>query len=58
LTWHNRAIPSDEIWVKICGDKKRESFKLNMQLVKTEKPYSMKKTALISDFKAGDTKMN
>jgi len=27
LTWHNGAIPSEEIWVKLGGDKGRGSFK-------------------------------
>ncbi len=35
LTWHDGAIPSDEIWVKLGGDKGRGSFKLNLQLVNT-----------------------
>ena len=31
LTRHG-VIPTDEIWLKISGDKGRESFKLNIQL--------------------------
>ncbi len=27
LTWHDGAIPSNEIWVKLGGDKGRGSFK-------------------------------
>ncbi len=58
LTWHDGAIPSNEIWVKLGGDKGRGSFKLNLQLVNTSHPNSMKGTALLSVFKAGDTVTN
>ena len=58
MTWHDGAIPSDEIWVKLGGDKGRGSFKLNLQLVNTANPNSMKGTALLSVFKAGDTTTN
>lgn len=58
LTWHNDAIPADQIWVKLGGDKGRGSFKFNLQLVNTEKPNSMKNTALVSVFKAGDSTTN
>ena len=36
----------------------RGSFKLNLQLVNTFNPNSMKKTALLSVFKAGDSTTN
>ena len=58
VTFHNGAIPSDELWVKLGGDKGRGSFKLNMQLVNTTKPNSMKRTTLLSVFKAGDSTTN
>ncbi len=58
MTWHDGAIPSDEIWVKLGGDKGRGSFKLNLQLVNTAHPNSMKGTTLLSVFKAGDTVIN
>ncbi len=58
LTWHNGAIPSNELWLKICGDKGQGSFKLNLQLVNTHHPNSMKNTHLISIFKAGDSTAN
>ena len=58
MTWHNGAIPCDEIWVKLGGDKGRGSFKLNLQLVNTTNPNSMKGTTLLSVFKAGDTTTN
>ena len=56
--WHNGAIPSDELWVKLGGDKGRGSFKMNIQLVNTKNPNSMKRTALLSVFKAGDSTTN
>ena len=52
LTWHNGAIPSDEPWVKGRG------INLNMQLVNSTKPNSMKRTTLTSVFKAGDSTTN
>ena len=32
LTWHD-TIPSNEVWVKLGGDKGHGSFKINMQVV-------------------------
>jgi len=58
LTWHNGAIPSNELWLKIYGDKGCGSFKLNLQLVNTHNPNSMKNTHVISIFKAGDSTTN
>ena len=43
---------------KLGGDKGRGSFKLNMQLVNSTKPNSMKRTTLLSVFKAGDSITN
>lgn len=58
LTWHKGAIPANEIWVKLGGDKGHGSFKLNLQLVNTAHPNSIKNTCLLSVFKAGDTTTN
>ena len=58
MTWHGGSIPSNELWLKLGGDKGRGSFKLNMQLVNTFNPNSMKKTTLLSVFKAGDSTLN
>lgn len=58
LTWHDGAIPADEIWVKLGGDKGRGSFKFNIQLLNTKHPNSIKNTVLLSVFKAGDTATN
>ena len=32
LTWHDGAIPADEVWVKIGGDKGGTTLKANFQL--------------------------
>ena len=58
LTWHNGAIPSDEIWIKLGGDKGRGSFKLNMQVVNIPHPNSIRNTSLVAVFKAGDRTVN
>ena len=55
LTSHGGTIPQDQLWVKLGGDKGRGSFKFNIQLVNTENPNSVKNTALLSVFKAGDS---
>ncbi len=58
LTNHGGAIPQDELWIKLGGDKGRGSFKFNFQLVNTPHPNSVKKTVLVSVFKAGDSTSN
>ena len=55
---HHGAIPEDELWIKLGGDKGRGSFKFNFQLVNTLHPNSVKKTVLVSVFKAGDSASN
>ena len=54
LTWHEGAIPDDELWVKLGGDKGRGSFKFQMQLVNVEHPISVRNTSLLAVIKAGD----
>lgn len=44
--------------MKLGGDKGRGSFKFNIQLVNTATPNSVKNTALLSVFKAGDSSTN
>ena len=51
-------IPSNELWLKLGGDKGHGSIKLFLQLVNTSNPNSMKNTLVISVFKAGDTTAN
>ena len=58
LTWHDGAIPSEEVWIKLGGDKGHGSFKLNLQVVNTTHPNSIKNTTLVAVFKAGDSIVN
>ena len=58
MTWHDDTIPANEIWIKLGGDKGRGSFKLNMQVVNTVHPNSIKNTTLLAVFKAGDSIVN
>ena len=58
LTWHDGVITEKELWLKLGGDKGHGSFKLNLQLVNTSAPNSMKNTRVLSVFKAGDSTLN
>lgn len=58
MTWHDGVVPSNELWLKLGGDKGHGSFKLNLQLVNTTNPNSMKNTTLLSIFKANDSTTN
>ena len=58
LTCHDGIIPSNELWLKLGGDKGHGSFKLTLQLVNTPHPNSIKATTLVSVFKAGDSTTN
>ena len=58
LTWHEGAIPSNEVWVKLGGDKGRGSFKFNVQVVNVQHPNSTHNTSLVAVFKAGDSMAN
>ena len=58
MTWHNNAIPSDEIWIKFGGDKGGKSFKLTFQIVNTLHPNSPHNTCIVLVFQAGDSYMN
>ena len=58
LTWHNDAIPSQEIWIKIGGDKGGGSFKMNFQIATLLHPNSEHNTCVFSCFEADDTKTN
>ena len=58
MTWHSGAIPSDEVWVKLGGDKGHGSFKMNLQIVNTSHPNSIKNTTVVALFQAGDSITN
>ena len=55
---HGGAIPDDEYWIKLGGDKGRGSFKFNIQVVNAVHPNSIKNTALLSVFMADDSTIN
>ena len=55
LTWHKGAIPEDEIWIKLGGDKGGGTFKFNFQICNTPTPNSPRNTCVISIFTAPDT---
>ena len=58
LTWHDGAIPADEIWLKVGGDKGGNSFKLAVQVVNTTHPNSQNNTIVICCFEASDSVAN
>ena len=58
LTWHDGNIPSNELWIKLGGDKGRGSFRFNLQLCNVEHPNSLKNTVLVSVFKTDDSTTN
>ena len=58
LTWHNGAIPSDELWVKLGGDNGGSSFKMNFQIVNVNCPNSINNTCVFTAFQAPDTITN
>lgn len=51
-------IPSDELWLKLGGDKGHGSFKLSLQLCNVEHPNSQKNSCLLSMCMAGDSTTN
>ncbi|GFR85064.1 amine oxidase [Elysia marginata] len=40
LTWHDGAIPENEVWVKVGGDHGQGSMKFNLAIVNTKNPNS------------------
>ena len=48
LTWHDGAIPDDEIWVKIGGDRGGGSFKLMLKIANLKNAISKFNTCLIT----------
>lgn len=57
LTTHE-VIPSDEIWIKLGGDKGGESMKLNFQIANCPNPNSVNNTCVFAAFEATDTVCN
>lgn len=58
LTWHDGQIPSEEIWLKLGGDKGGSSFKMNFQILNIANPNSTKNTCVFVAFEAGDSVYN
>eukprot|EP00731_Ephydatia_muelleri_P012852 Em0007g162a len=58
LTWHNGVIPSEEIWIKLGGDKGGGTFKFCFQILNVAAPNSTDCTNVISLFEAADSLTN
>ena len=52
------TITSDEIWLKLGGDKGGGYFKMNFQNVNMQTPNSVNNTCVFSCFEASDTVSN
>ena len=50
-----RAIPEDEIWLKLGGDKGGGTFKFGFQHLNVECPNSLDNTCVFAPFEASDT---
>ena len=48
LYWHDGRIPSDEVWLKIGGDKGGGMFKMAVQIVNVRNPNAPKNTCVFS----------
>ena len=58
LTWHNGAIPENEIWLKLGGDKGGGTFKFCFQHLNVECPNSPDNTCVFALFEAPDSYTN
>ena len=47
LTWHD-VIPSDEVWIKLGGDKGGETFKMSFPIVNVPRPIVVPKIPVSS----------
>ena len=55
LVWHDGAIPSDEVWVKLGGDHGGGSFKFSFQIANTAHPNALQNTVPFLVFAAPDS---
>ena len=55
---YGEAIPSDEIWIKVCGDKDGGAFKMAFQIINTPNPNVAHSTCVFSCFEAKDSTTN
>ena len=58
LTWHNGAIPEDQIWLKIGADHGGGSFKITLQIANINNPNSKNNTVLLLLAECKDTYEN
>ena len=58
VTWHNGAIPENEVWLKLGGDKGGGTFKLCFQHLNVPSPNSPDNTCIFSMFEAPDSYTN
>lgn len=60
LTWHDGAIPADEIWIKVGGDKGGtvSTFKMSFQICNVISPNAVSNTCVFCVFQAPDTPVN
>ena len=58
LCWHQGIIPSDEICLKVGGDKGGSTFKLSVQLANALAVNSIKNTYVITCYQGTDTLAN
>ena len=58
LTWHKGAIPDDEVWLKLGGDKGGGTFKMCFQILNVKSPNSPDNTCVFSLFEAPDSYNN
>ena len=58
LHGHDGAIPSEEVWIKLGGDRGGGSFKFVMEVANAEHPNSVKNTVPVCVFDSQDTTSN
>jgi len=58
LTWHDGAIPPNEMWLKLGGDHGGGNFKLSVQVANVSSPNATSNTIPVMIFKEKDTAAN
>ncbi|GFN96998.1 amine oxidase [Plakobranchus ocellatus] len=58
LTWHDGAIPENEVWVKVGGDHGQGSLKFSLAVVNTKNPNSKDNNILIGMANIKDSREN
>ena len=58
VTWHGGAIPDDEVWLKLGGDKGGGTFKFCFQHLNVSSPNAPENTCVFTLFEAPDTHTN